>query len=142
MFVLDTDSITHDQNAHPILSEKVSNTPREDLFTTSVSVEEQLKGRLILEGGKLIVLIGSGQTGDHRLKRRRLHGPIRLVAELRLKSGLGTGCSQRADPCDSFVQGQTAVGVNEPPAAIYFCRVKKSRGFAFDRELAAIRSQS
>src|SRR5438552_9619288 len=46
MFVLDTDSITHDQNAHPILSEKVSNTPREDLFTTSVSVEEQLKGRL------------------------------------------------------------------------------------------------
>ena len=46
MFVLDTDSITHDQNAHPVLSERVKNTPREQLFTTSVSVEEQLKGRL------------------------------------------------------------------------------------------------
>ena len=46
MFVLDTDSITHDQNAHPILSKRVKSTPREQLFTTSVSVEEQLQGRL------------------------------------------------------------------------------------------------
>jgi hypothetical protein len=37
MFILDTDSITHDQNAHPILIEKVKITPRQDLFTTSRS---------------------------------------------------------------------------------------------------------
>ena len=47
MFILDTDSITHDQNAHPILAEKVSTTPRKHLFTTSVTVEEQVKGRLV-----------------------------------------------------------------------------------------------
>ena len=46
MFVLDTDSITHEQEAHPVLSEKVRTTPREFLFTTSVTVEEQVKGRL------------------------------------------------------------------------------------------------
>jgi tRNA(fMet)-specific endonuclease VapC len=46
MFILDTDSITHDQNAHPILTKKVKTTPRQELFTTSVTVEEQLKGRL------------------------------------------------------------------------------------------------
>jgi tRNA(fMet)-specific endonuclease VapC len=46
MFILDTDSITHDQKAHPVLSEKVKNTPREQLFTTSVTIEEQLQGRL------------------------------------------------------------------------------------------------
>ena len=46
MFILDTDAITHDQNAHPLLSAKVRNTPREFLFTTSITVEEQLKGRL------------------------------------------------------------------------------------------------
>ena len=46
MFILDTDAITHDQHAHPILSARVRNTPRDDLFTTSVTVEEQLKGRL------------------------------------------------------------------------------------------------
>jgi len=46
LFILDTDAITDDQNAHPILSTKVKNTPREQLFTTSVTVEEQLKGRL------------------------------------------------------------------------------------------------
>ena len=37
MFILDTDAITHDQNAHPILSVKVRNTPREHLCTTSVA---------------------------------------------------------------------------------------------------------
>jgi predicted nucleic acid-binding protein len=46
MFVLDTDSISHDQKAHPILKEKVNNTPRNLLFSTSVTVEELLKGRL------------------------------------------------------------------------------------------------
>jgi tRNA(fMet)-specific endonuclease VapC len=46
VFILDTDAITHDQHAHPVLSVRVRNTPREDLFTTSVTVEEQLKGRL------------------------------------------------------------------------------------------------
>lgn len=46
MFILDTNAITDDQNAHPILSAKVRNTPREQLFTTSVTLEEQLKGRL------------------------------------------------------------------------------------------------
>lgn len=46
MFVLDTDSITHHQNGHPILSGKVGETAREQLFTTSVTVEEQLKGRI------------------------------------------------------------------------------------------------
>jgi hypothetical protein len=45
MFILDTDSITHDQNAHPVLIERVKTTPRQHLFTTSVTVEEQLKGR-------------------------------------------------------------------------------------------------
>jgi tRNA(fMet)-specific endonuclease VapC len=46
MFILDTDSITHDQNAHPVLIERVKIIPREPLFTTSITVEEQLKGRL------------------------------------------------------------------------------------------------
>jgi tRNA(fMet)-specific endonuclease VapC len=46
VFVLDTDAITHDQNAHPILSAKVRSTPRGQLFTTSITVEEQLRGRL------------------------------------------------------------------------------------------------
>ena len=46
MFILDTDAITHDQHAHPVLSARVRNTPREDLFTTSITVEEQLKGWL------------------------------------------------------------------------------------------------
>lgn len=46
MFILDTDSITQHQNGQPIISEKVIDTPREQLFTTSVTVEEQLKGRL------------------------------------------------------------------------------------------------
>ena len=46
MFILDTDAITHDQHAHPVLSAHVHNTPRDDLFTTSVTVEEQLQGRL------------------------------------------------------------------------------------------------
>ena len=46
MFILDTNSITHDQNGHPVVKERVTNTPRAHLFTTSVTVEEQLKGRL------------------------------------------------------------------------------------------------
>ncbi len=46
MFILDTDAITHDQYGHPILSMRVKNTPGEQLFTTSITVEEQLKGRL------------------------------------------------------------------------------------------------
>ena len=46
MFILDTDAITDHQNAHPILSAKVSNTPPAQLFTTPITVEEQLKGRL------------------------------------------------------------------------------------------------
>ena len=46
MFILDTDAITHDQHAHPVLSARVRITPIEDLFTTSVTVEEQLQGRL------------------------------------------------------------------------------------------------
>jgi tRNA(fMet)-specific endonuclease VapC len=46
MFVLDTDSISHDQKAHPILKKRVNDTPRSQLFTTSITVEEQLKGRL------------------------------------------------------------------------------------------------
>ena len=46
MFILDTDAITHDQHAHPVLSTRVHITPSEDLFTTSVTVEEQLQGRL------------------------------------------------------------------------------------------------
>ena len=46
MFVLDTDAITHDQNAHPVLSGKVKSTPREHLFIASITIEEQLKGRL------------------------------------------------------------------------------------------------
>ncbi len=46
MFILDTDAITHDQHAHPLLSVRVRDTPREHLFTTSVTVEEQLQGRL------------------------------------------------------------------------------------------------
>ena len=46
MFILDTDAITHDQHAHPVLSARVHITPSEDLFTTSVTVEEQLQGRL------------------------------------------------------------------------------------------------
>jgi len=46
VFILDTDAITRDQHAHPILSVRVRNTPSELLFTTSVTVEEQLKGRL------------------------------------------------------------------------------------------------
>jgi tRNA(fMet)-specific endonuclease VapC len=46
VFILDTDAITHDQHAHPVLSARVHNTPRDNLFTTSVTVEEQLQGRL------------------------------------------------------------------------------------------------
>jgi hypothetical protein len=46
VFILDTDAITHDQHAHPVLSARVRNTPSEDLFTTSITVEEQLKGWL------------------------------------------------------------------------------------------------
>ena len=46
MFIFDTDAITHDQNAHPVLRGKVNSTPRAQLFTTSVTVEEQLRGRL------------------------------------------------------------------------------------------------
>jgi len=46
VFILDTDAITHDQHAHPVLSAHVHITPSEDLFTTSVTVEEQLQGRL------------------------------------------------------------------------------------------------
>jgi hypothetical protein len=46
VFVLDTDAITHDENAHKILSAKVKSAPRKQLFTTSVTIEEQLKGRL------------------------------------------------------------------------------------------------
>jgi tRNA(fMet)-specific endonuclease VapC len=46
VFILDTDAITHHQNAHPILSAKVSSTPSAQLLTTSVTVEEQLRGRL------------------------------------------------------------------------------------------------
>lgn len=46
MFILDTDAITYDQYAHPILCAHVRNTLREHLFTTSVTVEEQMKGRL------------------------------------------------------------------------------------------------
>ena len=46
MFIFDTDAITHDQNAHPVLRAKVNSTPRAQLFTTSVTVEEQLRGRL------------------------------------------------------------------------------------------------
>jgi tRNA(fMet)-specific endonuclease VapC len=46
VFIFDTDAITHDQNAHPILRAKVNSTPRAQLFTTSVTVEEQLRGRL------------------------------------------------------------------------------------------------
>ena len=46
MFILDTDAITHDQYGHPTLSARVRNTSREYLFTTSITVEEQLKGRL------------------------------------------------------------------------------------------------
>ena len=33
-------------HAHPVLSARVCNTLSEELFTTSVTVEEQLKGRL------------------------------------------------------------------------------------------------
>ena len=46
MFILDTDTITHDQYGHPVLSPRVRGTPGEQLFTTSITVEEQLKGRL------------------------------------------------------------------------------------------------
>ena len=46
MFILDTDAITHDQNRHQIISVKVRSMPRQHLFTTSVTVEEQLKGWL------------------------------------------------------------------------------------------------
>ncbi|MBI3798492.1 MAG: hypothetical protein HY268_16210 [Deltaproteobacteria bacterium] len=46
MFVLDTDAMTYDQNAHPLLSGKVKSTPREHLFIASITIEEQLKGRL------------------------------------------------------------------------------------------------
>lgn len=46
MFILDTDTITHDQKAHPLVTAKVRKTPPEQLFTTSITVEEQLRGRL------------------------------------------------------------------------------------------------
>lgn len=46
MFILDTDSITHHQHAHAVLSARVSSTPAAQLFTTSITVEEQLQGRL------------------------------------------------------------------------------------------------
>jgi predicted nucleic acid-binding protein len=46
MFVLDTDAISHDQKAHPLLKEKVDSMQRRLLFTMSVTVEELLKGRL------------------------------------------------------------------------------------------------
>lgn len=46
MFVFDTDAITHDQNAHPVLTAKVRASFLEQLFSTSITVEEQLKGRL------------------------------------------------------------------------------------------------
>lgn len=46
MFIFDTDAITHDQNAPPVLRAKVNRTPRPQLFTTSVTVEEQLRGWL------------------------------------------------------------------------------------------------
>jgi tRNA(fMet)-specific endonuclease VapC len=46
VFIFDTDAITHDQNAHPVLRAKVNSTPQAQLFTTSVTVEEQLRGRL------------------------------------------------------------------------------------------------
>jgi tRNA(fMet)-specific endonuclease VapC len=46
VFILDTDAITRHQNAHTVLSARVSSTPPTQLFTTSVTVEEQLKGRL------------------------------------------------------------------------------------------------
>jgi len=46
VFILDTDAITRDQYAHPVLNARIRNTPRAHLFTTSITVEEQLKGRL------------------------------------------------------------------------------------------------
>jgi len=46
VFILDTDTITRHQNAHTVLSARVSSMPATRLFTTSVTVEEQLKGRL------------------------------------------------------------------------------------------------
>jgi tRNA(fMet)-specific endonuclease VapC len=46
VFIFDTDAITHDQNAHPVLRAKVNSIPRAQLFTTSVTVEEQLRERL------------------------------------------------------------------------------------------------
>lgn len=50
MFVFDTDTLTHDQNGHALLSEKIRSTPRQQLFTTSITIEEQLKGRLAYLG--------------------------------------------------------------------------------------------
>lgn len=46
MFILDTDVITRHQSGQPIISDKINDTPREQLFTTSITVEEQLRGRL------------------------------------------------------------------------------------------------
>ena len=46
MYILDTDVIAHDQNEHPILSAKVRSTPGKQLFITSVTLDEQFRGRL------------------------------------------------------------------------------------------------
>ena len=44
--MLDTDAITYDQRAHPLLSLRLTQIEKPDLFTTSTTVEEKLKGRL------------------------------------------------------------------------------------------------
>jgi predicted nucleic acid-binding protein len=46
VFIFDTDTITHHQREHAALSARVSSTPAAQLFTTSVTVAEQLQGRL------------------------------------------------------------------------------------------------
>jgi len=46
VFILDTDTITHDQNGHALLKGKIRRTSSQHLFTTSITLEEQLKGRL------------------------------------------------------------------------------------------------
>lgn len=46
MFIFDTDTLTHDQNGHTRLRAKIRSTPRQHLFTTSITLEEQLKRRL------------------------------------------------------------------------------------------------
>lgn len=57
-----TPTPSHDQNGHALLSAKVRSTPRQQLFTTSITIEEQLNGGVVLQ--KRPFLLSAGDCVD------------------------------------------------------------------------------